>query len=104
MKRIVVAAMMAAFCLGVVAPAYAVRDYSSTALNIIPSGQWGAVPAPPQANDQAAMYDALTPLFDNVTNPCIQKPFTPNDLATVLENAIQANHLPLSLRARDRSA
>jgi len=35
-KRIVVAAMMAAFCLGLVAPAYAVRDYSSTALNIIP--------------------------------------------------------------------
>ena len=68
MKRIVVAAMMAAFCLGMVAPAYAVRDYSSTARNIIPSGQCGAVPTPPQANDQAQMYDALTPLFDNVTN------------------------------------
>jgi PAS domain S-box-containing protein len=43
-------------------------------------------------------------LFDNVTNPCIQKPFTPNDLANVLENAIHSNHPPLSLRARDRSA
>jgi FixJ family two-component response regulator len=27
-------------------------------------------------------------LFDRVTNPCIQKPFTPGDLANVLETAI----------------
>jgi FixJ family two-component response regulator len=43
-------------------------------------------------------------LFDNVTNPCIQKPFTPTDLANVLESAILANHSPLSVHARDRSA
>ena len=66
MKRIVVAAMMAAFCLAVAAPAYAVRDYSSTALNIIPSGQYGGVPAPKKAAGQARMYDGLTPLFDDV--------------------------------------
>jgi two-component system cell cycle sensor histidine kinase/response regulator CckA len=29
-------------------------------------------------------------LFDRVTNPCIQKPFTPGDLASVLETAIHA--------------
>jgi PAS domain S-box-containing protein len=29
-------------------------------------------------------------LFDAVTNPCIQKPFTPGDLANVLESAILA--------------
>jgi two-component system cell cycle sensor histidine kinase/response regulator CckA len=40
-------------------------------------------------------------LFDAVTNPCIQKPFTPTDLANVLESAIHA--IP-GLRARDRSA
>jgi PAS domain S-box-containing protein len=40
-------------------------------------------------------------LFDNVTNPCIQKPFTPNDLANVLEVAIHASPSPI---ARDRSA
>jgi PAS domain S-box-containing protein len=33
-------------------------------------------------------------LFDAVTNPCIQKPFTPGDLASVLESAILANPLP----------
>jgi PAS domain S-box-containing protein len=40
-------------------------------------------------------------LFDAVTNPCIQKPFTPTDLANVLESAVQATP---GARARDRSA
>ena len=34
--------------------------------NIIPSGQLGGVPVPKQADRQARMYDALTPLFDGV--------------------------------------
>ena len=46
--------------------AAAVRDYADEALNIIPSSQYGDVPAPPQASRQAEMYDALTPLFDRV--------------------------------------
>jgi CheY-like chemotaxis protein len=32
-------------------------------------------------------------LFDAVTNPCIQKPFTPGDLASVLESAILSSPL-----------
>src|ERR1700722_12780687 len=54
--------------LGATAP----KDYAQTALNIIPSGQ--ADPGEPLLpgvlpNDtQARMYNALTPLFDHVTN------------------------------------
>ena len=66
-------AVLAAFA--ALAPsAYAVRDFSSTARNILPSGQWGAIPnpngspTPDQASQQARLYDALTPLFDNVSN------------------------------------
>ncbi len=44
------------------------HDYAGYARNIIPSGQYGAVPPPAGATTQAAMYDALTPLFDKVTN------------------------------------
>ena len=50
-----VVAVLAAF----VPSAYAVRDFSSTARNIIPSGQWGAIPSaggtptPDQAAEQA---------------------------------------------------
>jgi hypothetical protein len=44
------------------------KDYSDTALNIIPSGQFGTVPPPAGADTQAKMYDGLTPQFDDVTN------------------------------------
>ena len=44
-------------------------DYSQVARNIIPSGQQGSIgPIPAGATDQAQMYNALTPLFDHVTN------------------------------------
>lgn len=52
----------------------AAKDYAGTALNIIPSGQYGSIPPPAAAGDklaanaQALMYDGLTPLFDNVQN------------------------------------
>ena len=68
MKRaFLFAAVMAAF-LSTVPSAHAVRDYSRTARNIIPSGQFGGVPVPPGGDRQAKMYDALTPLFDDVDN------------------------------------
>lgn len=43
------------------------REYAGTALNIIPSGQWGGMTSAPTADQQARMYDGLTPLFDRVT-------------------------------------
>jgi acyl-homoserine lactone acylase PvdQ len=43
-------------------------DYAATARNIIPSGQYGAVPPPDGADRQAQMYDGLTPLFSNVSD------------------------------------
>ena len=49
------------------APASA-ADFSGTALNIIPSGQYGGLPVPANADQQAKMYDALTPLGDQVTS------------------------------------
>ena len=45
----------------------AADDYAATARNIIPSGQYGGGPPPAGADAQAQMYDALTPLFDQVT-------------------------------------
>src|SRR3954452_15457907 len=50
------------------------KDYSSTARNIIPSGQYGNIPTD-KASVQAKMYDALTPLFDKVTNADLSKDF-----------------------------
>ena len=59
---------VALLALAVPAAGAAERDYADTALNIIPSGQYGGVPPPAGADRQAKMYDALTPLFDKVTN------------------------------------
>ena len=65
MKRLALLATVAA-CLAAAGPANAVRDFSGTALNIIPSGQYGALPVPGKASQQARMYDGLTPLFEDV--------------------------------------
>src|SRR3954453_4656281 len=53
------------------------KDYAGTALNIIPSGQYGGVPVPAGADQQAQMYDGLTPLFNQVTAPDLTKYFKP---------------------------
>jgi acyl-homoserine lactone acylase PvdQ len=59
--------LVAGLLAGSVASASAApKDFSATALNIIPSGQLGSFPVPDGADEQANMYDALTPLFDNV--------------------------------------
>jgi acyl-homoserine lactone acylase PvdQ len=51
------------------------HDYAQFARNILPHGQYGAVPPPAAASTQAKMYDALTPLFDNVTAQDLQTDF-----------------------------
>jgi acyl-homoserine lactone acylase PvdQ len=66
-------ALAAAFLLAA-APAGA-KDYAPDALNIIPSGQYGGLPIPAGADQQALMYDGLTPLFDQVTAPDLTKYF-----------------------------
>src|SRR3954471_8365689 len=66
-------ALVAAF-LATAGPA-AAKDYAPDALNIIPSGQYGSVPIPDGAGQQALMYDGLTPLFDQVTAPDLTKYF-----------------------------
>ncbi len=43
------------------------EDYADVARNIVPSGQYGTIPIPAGADEQANMYNALTPLFDKVT-------------------------------------
>ena len=63
------------FGLATLAPGASAKDYAATSLNIIPSGQYGGLVPPPAAKDQALMYDALTPLFNNVSNSDIQENF-----------------------------
>src|SRR5690349_21172387 len=72
MSRIVALAAAAV----VVFPATAqASDFAATARNIIPSGQYGGYPVPAGADQQAQMYDALTPLFNQVTDADLQTKF-----------------------------
>src|SRR3954470_12139754 len=64
---------LAAFLL-IAAPA-AAKDYAPDALNIIPSGQYGGLPVPEGADQQALMYDGLTPLLHQVTPADLTKYF-----------------------------
>jgi Penicillin amidase len=61
-------AMTAACCLAMAGPATAARlDFGRQTWNVLPPGQSGAVPPDRHSTDQLPLYDALTPLFDQVT-------------------------------------
>ncbi len=70
-----IGAIAAVAALAAVPTSAGAADYAQTARNIIPSGQYGAVPPPPGADTQAKMYDGLTPLFDQVTDAHLQTYF-----------------------------
>jgi len=69
------ATLVAAFALAVAAVPAAATDYAETARNIIPSGQPGGIPIPAGADEQAKMYDSLTPLAGDVTASTLDTAF-----------------------------
>ena len=75
MRRVLAVFSVLVFGLLTLAGSASAKDYAATSVNIIPSGQWGSLPAPPGADSQALMYDALTPLFNNVGWDDIQQNF-----------------------------
>jgi hypothetical protein len=57
-----------------------VPDYATIARDIIPAGEYGSVPTPatlPAIEQQAQMYNALTPLWNNVTPADLNADFKP---------------------------
>src|SRR6516165_12556301 len=55
-------------------------DYAQISRDIIPSGQYGSVPPPASASTQAMMYDALTPLFNHISEAQLSQFFKPAPL------------------------
>jgi hypothetical protein len=92
-------AWLAAAVLVVLAPASAsaqTRDFAATALNIVPSGQLGAVPPPAGADRQARMYDALTPRFDRVTSADLTRTFKSERFGTRGQCPCRTERVPRS--------
>jgi acyl-homoserine lactone acylase PvdQ len=56
------------------------RDYAAAAWTILPPGENGSLTFDRNTRDQAALYDALTPLFGNVTARDIRRTFKPAPL------------------------
>jgi acyl-homoserine lactone acylase PvdQ len=67
MTRILVAAALILVVAFAPAGAATKLDYAGVARNVLPPGQSGSLSFPPNATDQLALYDALTPLQGNVT-------------------------------------
>jgi acyl-homoserine lactone acylase PvdQ len=61
-------------------PVASAADYASIARDIMPSGEFGSVPPPAGADQQAVMYNALTPLFNNVSASDVVNDFKPEQL------------------------
>jgi acyl-homoserine lactone acylase PvdQ len=55
-------------------------DYAASAWTILPPGENGSLTFDKNTRDQAKLYDALTPLFGNVTPRDIQRMFKPAPL------------------------
>jgi acyl-homoserine lactone acylase PvdQ len=86
-------ALAAGAVLALAVPAHA-KDYASTALNIIPSGQFGGLGITPDTSRQAQMYDGLTPLFDNVTTADLFKYFKSEALGLGSDGPGRVEHVP----------
>ena len=56
------------------------RDYAAAAWTILPPGENGSLTFDKNTRDQAKLYDALTPLFGNVTARDIRRAFKPAPL------------------------
>ena len=89
--RVALVATVAALA---VAPSALARDYAGFARNVIPSGQYGAVPPPPKADDQALMYDGLTPLFGSVRDSDLIKYFKPEVFGTRGQGPTRTERVP----------
>ena len=80
-----VLALLGAFSAG----AASRHDYALVARDILPPGNYGGANFTKNSTDQAVLYDALTPLFDQVTTKDVAKDFKPEPLWTGKEKAVR---------------
>jgi acyl-homoserine lactone acylase PvdQ len=88
MKRALAAAILLAALVGPAQAGAPRLDYATVARSILPPGEYGSVDlSNPHSVDQLKLYDALTPLFDQVTAQDVQADFKPEPLWNGTERA-----------------
>jgi acyl-homoserine lactone acylase PvdQ len=68
------------------------HDYAAVARDILPPGNYGGVNATANSVDQARLYDALTPKFDQVTAKDVVSDFKAEPLWNGTEKAVRVEH------------
>ena len=68
------------------------HDYAAFARDILPPGNYGGVDFNKNSSDQAALYDALTPLTDKVTAKDVTRDFKAEPLWNGKEKAVRTEH------------
>src|SRR2546423_11128009 len=68
--------------IGCIAGPASAKDYANIARDIVPSGEYGSVPPPAKAVQQARMYDGLPPLFRGVSSADVTRFFKPEPVGT----------------------
>lgn len=68
------------------------HDYAAVARDILPPGNYGGINANANSSDQAKLYDALTPRFDQVTAQDVTRDFKAEPLWTGKEKAVRTEH------------
>ncbi len=88
------AAALALTCVAPASAGAAAKDYANIARNIIPSGQYGSDPPPPGATTQAMMYNALTPLFNHVTQSDLFSDFKSEAVGSAVTGTLTHESVP----------
>ncbi|MDO8506183.1 MAG: penicillin acylase family protein, partial [Candidatus Limnocylindria bacterium] len=70
------------------------RDYAAAAFTILPPGENGSLSFDRNTTDQAKLYDALTPLFDKVTQKDIARTFKPAPFGLGGKKALRTESTP----------
>jgi len=90
LSRWIAAALVTLALVLLASPAASAQDHATTALDVVPSGQF-QTPGP-EASRQAEMYNALTPLRDNVSDLDLPRFFKPEPLGPA--NVVRTETIP----------
>jgi acyl-homoserine lactone acylase PvdQ len=87
MKRVSLLAAAAVLVLAVSAAGASHDDYAAVARDILPPGNFGGIVFDFHSSDQATLYDALTPLYDQVSAKDVTRDFKAEPLWSGSEKA-----------------
>jgi acyl-homoserine lactone acylase PvdQ len=100
-KGLVAVCALVLLLVAVTAGAAGPRDYAAVALDILPPGENGGLTFTANTNDQAKLYDALTPLRGTVSDADLKRFFKPETLG-VGGKPVRTERLGRATILRDR--